>query len=89
MSEKPSVTPRHELAEQARAHYEELSSAACSWNSAIPQAIDAWEREEQLQKIAEELPGLLRRWALEDTTERAYSVEDYIKRKLNEAKDGG
>jgi hypothetical protein len=59
MSEKPSATPRHDLAEQARVHYEELSNAACSWNSVIPQAIDTWERDvNRWIPVTERLPTI-------------------------------
>jgi len=41
----PTRTSISESADRARKHYEELSGAACSYSSLIPQAIDAWERE--------------------------------------------
>jgi hypothetical protein len=36
-----------ELAEDARRHYAEVSIEASSWYSLIPDAIDAWEREQE------------------------------------------
>lgn len=40
---------RAELAEYSRRHYEGVSSQAQSWLSNIPSAIDAWEREPELE----------------------------------------
>jgi len=45
---------REELANQLRLHYDEISRQACDWHSAMPKAIEAWEREPLLlQRVAE------------------------------------
>jgi len=45
---------RKELADQLRRHYDEISSQACDWHSAMLKAIEAWQREPSLlQRIAE------------------------------------
>lgn len=48
MADTTSAT-RAELAAYARRHYEGVSGVAQSWYSLIPEAIDAWEREPQLE----------------------------------------
>lgn len=44
--EQPCAATIPELAQRAREHYDEISTAACDWHSLIPKAIDAWEREQ-------------------------------------------
>jgi hypothetical protein len=46
MSEQTGQATIAELAESARKHYAEVSIEALSWYSLIPDAIDAWEREQ-------------------------------------------
>jgi len=44
---------RKQIADQMRAHYKELSGECSDWLSAMPEAIDAWEREPVLlERIA-------------------------------------
>jgi hypothetical protein len=50
-----------ELAEDARRHYAKVAIGAQEWYSLIPDAIDAWEREQE--RLAHPcLVGRLRRW---------------------------
>ena len=44
------ITPISELAQRAREHYEEAALSLNHWSSLIPQAIDAWEREQKYGK---------------------------------------
>jgi len=50
---------REELANQLRRHYDEVSSQACDWHSAMLKAIEAWEREPLLLQQIIELEGQL------------------------------
>ncbi len=46
---------RADLADHLRDHYERLSRDCCDWSSAMPEAIDAWEREPKLRTECEAL----------------------------------
>lgn len=60
MDDKPVCATRKDLAQHARDHYEEISAASMWWSSIIPKAIDAWEREPDLQATADRRLELLR-----------------------------
>jgi hypothetical protein len=49
-----------ELAEGARQHYEKVSRMAHEWYSLIPDAIDAWEREQERKQRPSLFAGLRR-----------------------------
>lgn len=61
MDDKPVCATRKDLAQHARDHYEEISAASMWWSSIIPKAIDAWEREPDLQATADRRLELLKR----------------------------
>lgn len=50
---------RSELAEGARKHYEKIALVGHEWYSLIPQAINSWEREPELQARIYELENEL------------------------------
>ncbi len=52
---------RKDMAEQARKHYDEVSTEAMEWNSLIPQAIDAWEHQPELLEQNRQLLMALKR----------------------------
>jgi len=45
--DQPMKTPIKDLAQNARKHYEEASTAIAHRSSVIPKAIDAWELQER------------------------------------------
>ena len=46
---------RHDMAEQARKHYDEISTEAMHYSTTIPAAIRAWEREPKHLKLINEM----------------------------------
>ena len=52
---KSATATRHDLAEAARKHYDEISTEAMDYLTTIPAAIDAWEREPKLLKVIKEM----------------------------------
>ncbi len=68
MNNEALVTPRNELAEQARQYYAEVSRRATWSNSIIPQAIDLWENwpvvEAENSRLREQIKEL---WHDSDT----------------------
>lgn len=55
MNEGTAETPRGDIAQMAREHYERVSMASADWFSVIPQAIGCWEREPELLETVERL----------------------------------
>lgn len=49
-----------DLADMAQRHYDQLSTAQGSWNSVVPQAIEAWRRYDVLESEIVRLTSLLR-----------------------------
>ena len=58
--EGPVLKTRQELATEAREHYDRVALEAHDWLSTIPQAIDAWERQPELEAENDRLRALLR-----------------------------
>jgi len=59
MSEQAYQATRAELAQGARDHYEAISMEVCSHLSTIPKAIDAWEKQPQLEAENQRLRELI------------------------------
>ena len=72
-AELPVKATRADLAQNARKHYEFVATEACDWLSTIPECIDAWERQPELEAAA-----VAQRQRAEDA-ERDYAalLEDY------------
>ena len=67
-AELPVKATRADLAQNARKHYEFVATEACDWLSTIPECIDAWERQPELEAAA-----VAQRQRAEDA-ERDYAV---------------
>lgn len=52
---------RAELAQYMKQHYERLIKGACEWHSGIFKAIDAWERESELEAEIERLKARVKK----------------------------
>ena len=52
--DRPVQATRKDMAENARKHYDEISTEAMHHSSTIPAAINAWEREPKHLKLINE-----------------------------------
>jgi len=75
----PKIATRDELCDMALKHYDEVSKEACSFNSIIPAAIEAYRREPAL---LEKLAGA--KGALEIESEVCRLLEKKNKKSLRE-----